>query len=420
MEKRNEKLLLFVMVVALMSTGIDGKVTSHHKKHLKVHRMLKMLNKPSVISIKSEDGDTINCVDIYKQPAFDHPALKNHTIQMTPSYNPTTVELMTKGNESAMTVISQTWHKNGSCPIGTVPIRHIRKRDLLRAASLKSYVRKDPYIPYAKAHITADVNEFPQANRSMAYLITQGYSYLGARGDINVWNPYVEAKDEYSSAQIWLRNGPPDKYESVESGWMVNFKVYGDTRTRLFAYWTADSSTNTGCFDLTCSGFVQTNNQIALGAAIEPVSQQYRTQYQISIYVYMEPKTGNWWLQYGNKINIGYWPGHLFKSLSHNALYVMWGGEVYSSNIRTVYPISKHSHTQTHMGSGEYAGHHFGSACFIKNVRIMDYSLSLKFPEWIYSTTDEQFCYHSQIYREGYLTEPEFYFGGPGLSFLCP
>ncbi|KAJ0513884.1 putative neprosin activation peptide [Helianthus annuus] len=29
-----------------------------------------------------KDGDIVDCVDIYKQPAFDHPLLKNHTIQV--------------------------------------------------------------------------------------------------------------------------------------------------------------------------------------------------------------------------------------------------------------------------------------------------------------------------------------------------
>lgn len=33
-----------------------------------------------------------------------------------------------------------------------------------------------------------------------------------------------------------------------------------------------DSYKSTGCFDLTCSGFVQTGTEVALGAAIEPVS----------------------------------------------------------------------------------------------------------------------------------------------------
>lgn len=40
-----------------------------------------------VILLQTEDGNIFDCVDIYKQPAFDHPLLKNHTIQVprTPS-----------------------------------------------------------------------------------------------------------------------------------------------------------------------------------------------------------------------------------------------------------------------------------------------------------------------------------------------
>ena len=37
--------------------------------------------------IQSPDGDIIDCVDINKQPAFDHPLLKNHTIQVTSLIN---------------------------------------------------------------------------------------------------------------------------------------------------------------------------------------------------------------------------------------------------------------------------------------------------------------------------------------------
>lgn len=32
--------------------------------------------------LQSEDGDIIDCIDIYKQPGLDHPALKNHIIQV--------------------------------------------------------------------------------------------------------------------------------------------------------------------------------------------------------------------------------------------------------------------------------------------------------------------------------------------------
>ncbi|KAI9106388.1 hypothetical protein K1719_021916 [Acacia pycnantha] len=42
--------------------------------HLDVDATLKLLNKPAVETIKSEDGDIIDCVDIFKQPAFDQPS----------------------------------------------------------------------------------------------------------------------------------------------------------------------------------------------------------------------------------------------------------------------------------------------------------------------------------------------------------
>lgn len=35
-----------------------------------------------LLVVQSEDGDIIDCVNIYKQPAFDHPLLKNHKIKV--------------------------------------------------------------------------------------------------------------------------------------------------------------------------------------------------------------------------------------------------------------------------------------------------------------------------------------------------
>lgn len=56
----------------------------------------------------------------------------------------------------------------------------------------------------------------------IAILLAQGQSYIGARGELNVWNPRVVGDDEYSSSQIWLKNGPREAFESVEAGWVVS------------------------------------------------------------------------------------------------------------------------------------------------------------------------------------------------------
>ncbi|XP_048444563.1 uncharacterized protein LOC103929669 [Pyrus x bretschneideri] len=386
---------------------------------LEVHKKLKLLNKPRVKTIKSEDGDTVDCVDIYKQPAFDHPALQNHKIQLhlteliehlivyifcegfrcdlcvlmfydwkinevnyvlqiTPNFreastpspssspSPSASNHVQNDHNSSQQVLSQIWQRSGSCPDGTIPA---------------------------------------------AILVTVGYSYIGAQGDINIWNPKVESPDEFTTAQIWLKNGPGNAFESVESGWVVNPKVYGDGSTRLFVYWTKDAYKSTGCFDLTCPGFVQTNKDIALGMALQPISSASGPQYQTTFSITKDFHTNNWWVRVGQNIPVGYFPGELFSYLTKGAAsLVEWGGEVYSSKIK-----KNHPHTATGMGSGDFAWNKEGNACYIKQIRIIDYSQQLKYPEWVGTFTDEEYCYAAVNYAASLAEEPVFYFGGPGL-----
>ncbi|XP_059658906.1 protein neprosin-like [Cornus florida] len=413
-------ILLLKMTLTGLSYGIVGGDSTSSKRH-------------AVKSIQSDDGDIVDCIDIYKQPAFDHPALKNHIvqvcllsmllIQMSPSYDPTmdTTATRTKRStdrkeDSSVTVTSQLWKRNGSCPRGTIPIRRIRK-DLLKSKlsnSTENYGRKKPRLFHHIAQLNDNAtSNLQQANHSLAILLTEGYSYSGGKGDIKVWNPFVETDDEYSTSQVALQNGPYYDYESVESGWAVNPRVYGDRKTRLFVYWTTDGSKTTGCFDLTCPGFVQTSHEIALGAAIYPISSSTGLPYQITIFIFKDPNTGNWWLQYGEKINIGYWPSDLFGTLKNNAETVQWGGEVYSSR------VGKHPHTATAMGSGHFPDYISGNSGCVKRLRVRENSQELKFPEWVYAYSDEYDCY-DVFYLGDYIEDPEFYFGGPGQSYKCP
>ncbi|XP_042484246.1 uncharacterized protein LOC122064583 [Macadamia integrifolia] len=416
-----EKNIFWGLVFIILIHGIvDGKLV-HGEKLIEINKKLKQINRPAVRSIQSEDGDIIDCIDIYKQPAFDHPALRSHTIQMRPSYDPALETSVKKDELHGALEASQLWRKSGSCPEGTIPIRRIRKQDLLRADSLEDFGRKYPSFStiagdiHQNSGINYTIKAYNKAaNHSVAILLSQGTAYLGAQGDINVWNPYVASDDEYSAAEISLKNGPYDDFESIESGWAVNPKVYGDRRTRLFAYWTTDASKKTGCFDLTCPGFVQTSKSIALGSVFDTISKIQGVQYQISISIQMDTNTGNWWLKYGGQ-NIGYWPKSLFVGLSHMASSVEWGGEVKSSHIGQTHP-----HTGTDMGSGRMVGVGFGFDCFIRNIRILDNSVTWKFPTYSFPYTDEYYCYDIYYQRQG-VPEPEFYFGGPGYDEIrCP
>ncbi|KAI5354263.1 hypothetical protein L3X38_007158 [Prunus dulcis] len=418
-----KRALMFSLALGLFVFCVSA-AEHHHVKaktkriSLEVHKKLKLLNKRGVKTIKSEDGDIIDCVDIYKQPAFDHPALRNHKIQMRPSNH-------VQNDHNSSQLVSQIWQRSGSCPDGTIPIRRIQKQDLLRATSLENFGKKMPvhssYSPTddkGTVYINSTRVELgPQVNRSAAILLTTGYNYIGAQGDINIWTPRVDSPDEFTTAQIWLKNGPGEAFESVESGWVVNPKVYGNGATRLFVYWTKDSYKSSGCFDLTCPGFVQTNKDIALGMVLGPVSSKMGPQYQTTFSITKEPSTGNWWVRIGQNVPVGYFPGELFYYLTRGAAtLVEWGGEVFSSKVK-----QNHPHTATGMGSGDFASGKLGNACYVKQVRILDYSKQLKYPEWVGTYSDEEDCYSALNYALSLAQEPVFYFGGPGRnSPYCP
>ncbi|KAI3881567.1 hypothetical protein MKX03_012539 [Papaver bracteatum] len=406
--------LLLVLASTVSSFGLDEESISK-ENDLEIERKLEMLNKPAVKSIQSEDGDVIDCVDIYKQPSLDHPALKHHKIQMKPTITyPKTESVNTRNNASRS--VSQVWQKSGSCPEGTIPIRRIQKQDLLRAGSLDRYGMKSPYVfsnpnntvydiaPnkthnfYLNQTGVSDASYSPYSNRSLAVLVTLGYNYTGARGEISVWNPQVEIPEgpdcEYSAAQIWVANGDYLE-ESIEAGWIVYPHNYGDNATRFFIYWTVDNSRKgTGCFDLLCPGFVQTNNEIALGGKLD-VSSFDGQQYHISLFMYWDNNTQHWWLECDGK-QVGYWPSELFGALKQSAATVQWGGEVQSSFLSQ--RKTKTNHTRT---------------------SIIDNSTIEKYPEWFHEYMDEPDCYSSYNWVED-IEEPVLYYGGQGRSPKCP
>ncbi|KAE8698431.1 oleosin 1-like [Hibiscus syriacus] len=406
MAKLNISNLFLMLLLSYLSDGANGKVSFKE-----VDRKLKQLNKPAVKTIQSEDGDIIDCVDIYKQPAFDNPALKNHVIQMKPSFD-FKEEKPSTTDESSKLVVAQTWQRSGSCPEGTVPIRRIRMEDLLRADSIDQFGRKPKEIVSKSNKIKQkDGYELPSmVDESAATLVTLGSRYIGAKGDINVWNPYVESVDDFTTAQIWVKGGPIDDYESLESGWTVFPNLYGDNRTRFFIYWTTGSTGTSGCFDHNCDGFVQISPEIALGAAIEPLSREYGQQYYITIGIYKDPKTNNWWLKYGDGIVIGYWAAATTQLyfLNDSSMVVQWGGMVYSQNVK------KTPHTTTAMGSGQFGEGLYGKACYVQNIAVVDYySRALEYPRWLGTWADETNCYTGSSHF------PDFYFGGPGRCPNC-
>ncbi|CAL5204835.1 unnamed protein product [Lathyrus oleraceus] len=417
MEKCNVSMMLLWVFFSLC-TIIEFKVEARALSSLdrEIEARLKLLNKPAVKSIKSEDGDIIDCVSIYKQPALDHSALKNHTIKMMPDFTFESPNSITVDAFNASSEVFQIWQKSGSCPDETIPIRRIRKEDLLRAESLDRFGQK-PMELFVNSTFTTKLNssdssdpndEVNLKNRSDAYLMTYAHHFNGAQANINVWNPRVDKPEDFTTAQMWLKAGyGRDNFESVESGWIVNPKLYGDHSTRLFVYWTKDTYRTTGCFDLTCSGFVQTNKNIMLGGAIGPISYYGQPQYELNYGIFMDHDS-KWWLKIRRNIPIGYWPPELFSNLKFSSTMVEWGGQVFSYEVK-----GKRPHTETQMGSGGAANGRFGNACYMSGVRIRDDSLKLKYPQYITTHAAEPYCYNT-LNDAPYGQDPVLYFGGAG------
>ncbi|KAL5063395.1 hypothetical protein RYX36_025132 [Vicia faba] len=360
-----------------------------HKFKDTIATRLKQLNKPAVKTIQSPDGDIIDCVLTHEQPAFDHPLLKGQK-PMDPPEIPKGNNQMGNFSENF-----QLWSLSGeSCPDGTIPIRRITERDILKTKSDSRFGRKFPI---------TDINKHQHAIRYV-----QGGEFYGAQATMNVWTPHLENQNGFSLAQMWILSGSFEKdLNSIE----VSRALYGDLRTRFFTFWTADAYGNTGCYNLKCPGFVQTNKAIALGAAISPISTYNGKQFEISLSVWKDVKTGHWWLRFGDKI-LGYWPSSLFTNLKGVATMIEWGGEI----VNLHYPEA----STTQMGSGHFPDEGLQKAAYFSRIQVLDSKSHWNQPKDLQNYADSPNCYSVTTGGDVPDWGSYFYYGGPGKNKNCP
>ncbi|XP_020113805.1 uncharacterized protein LOC109727970 [Ananas comosus] len=231
-------------------------------------------------------------------------------------------------------------------------------------------------------------------------------AYYGAKATLVVYGfPNLEV-GQISSAGIWVANGadgPRNQLNVIQAGWQVFPELYGDSNTHFFTSWTADGYNSTGCYNLQCNGFVLTNTSgLAPGVLLRPVTTPGGTQYEISIRIFKDPTTGNWWLQYGHGDNltpVGYWPKSLFTSLADEATRVDFGGEV---------SFQKKNGVSPPMGSGYFPTDHSKTA-YIKDTAYVDKDGNYFIPKNPASYADNPYCYKLAGY------DPlRFAYGGPG------
>ncbi|RZC81740.1 hypothetical protein C5167_044328 [Papaver somniferum] len=180
-----EILMILVLWFSVLSKyGAEKNYTKvSEKEDMEIKRQLKILNKPPMKKIITKLGDTIDCIDVYKQPAFDHPLLKDHKIQ----------------------VLNLPIHND----IGTVPIRRTTKRELMFSSLIKRRRKAYPRNPMYHHYVSV---ETPYNEKN---------EYYGAKASFGIHNPHV-TQNQFSTSQLWIQNGPRDATNSIETGWAVS------------------------------------------------------------------------------------------------------------------------------------------------------------------------------------------------------
>ncbi|XP_076884762.1 protein neprosin-like [Bidens hawaiensis] len=212
--------------------------------------------------------------------------------------------------------------------------------------------------------------------------------YYGAKAYLNLWKPIV-ARNDTSMSQIWAT--------STDTAGIVN---------NVEAGWQGKAS---GCFNLQCSGFIQTSKDISLGTAFKPISRYNKEQYYISITIWIDRYNGHWWLKKRDEI-VGFWPKSLFNTLRGKAYSIEYGGEVFYEN-SNIHPL-------TQMGSGHFPVEGFRKAAFASHLEVVDENNVAKDVENLNVYSNEPNCYGVKTgygsNRKAYL-----YYGGPGYNPEC-
>ncbi|XP_020150119.3 protein neprosin-like [Aegilops tauschii subsp. strangulata] len=342
-EKKSFRVALLLSYLVLVAAGKGARTIQQweNTSQIPTYQQFKK-------TIMMEDGDIYDCIDVNLQPAFNHPLLKDHTIQMEPTSFPIGLNI----KSSFPHVVSQAHFSIVECPRGMVPILRNGRRDQISAHFIDQAINKDAQLEEAGMKYFDDL--------------------YGVQATINVYEPKVKKDSgDLSQTGIQIDNGPKGHMDSINACYSVSPSFYGDTFARFHVGW-RDGVQNKSCIDHDCPGFVQVSHNVGLGGRVKPVSVYNGPQYVIHILIFKDPKTHNCWLAYGkDKTPVGYWPSSLFTSLKDKGNFSYTGGHASGPTASSDSP---------QIGSGHFASEGYGKAAFIKDIQIIDNNNKLVTP----------------------------------------
>ncbi|GAB4842390.1 hypothetical protein Ancab_012361, partial [Ancistrocladus abbreviatus] len=243
----------------------------------------------------ADNGDVIDCVDIYKQLAFDHPLMKKHTLHMQPSLHNHGVQ---SNNAILDSMLDMSWRKNGGCPKGSVPI---------------------------VLHVLTD---YPILKTDMLYGNSKvPVHHEGSNATITIWDPKLGPQGVFSLSHIWIAGAR--RTQTIEAGWQPD-------------------GYRTGCYDLTCPGWVLVSQNYSPGMTLQPSTyggNQSELPMKIERSIYNR--------------------GPLATS---GADTILWGGEIAGYGSDWGYP------SKTQMGSGHFPSEGYRNASYVRDLVYTDTS----------------------------------------------
>lgn len=297
-----------------------------------------------------------------------------------------------------------------SCAAGTIPMARLTLEKLVRYQTLLFFFSKDgegggriptrPREPEAP-ETGSVVHKYAHAS--------QDVKNFGGNSWLNLWSPKVADSARMSLSQQWYVGGSGSKTQTVEGGWQVAEDHYDTKKAALFIYWTADDYDDTGCYNLECSGFVQTNNNWYLGGPWNHYSSSGGTQWGFELqWKYFH---GNWWMFLrgpGSYEAVGYYPGSIYGNgqLAHSAESIDYGGEATGKS------------SWPEMGSGQFADKGWRKAAFQNTIFLIPRDEDGGVGVWADLSKSEPSpkCYTIDLVpaSRGGDWGTYFYFGGPG------
>jgi hypothetical protein len=367
-----------------------------------------------VVNSFVQDDTYVDCIKIESQPSVRQQGIREIAKPPAPGQAEGGRRLVEPGQnryaESPLKLgLKDRFGNPVSCREGTIPMQRITLDTLVRYRTLRDFYRKVPRgqgVPTPPRRASTFSPDWEST-----HLHAYGYQNVtnyGGNSWLNLWNP----SGDFSISQQWYAGGSGGNTQTVEGGWQVYPDKYGTNKAVLFIYWTADDYQNTGCYNLDCSGFIQTNSNWHLGGTWDHYSSTGGDQWGFGLQ--WKLFSGNWWLFLqgpGNFDAVGYYPTSIYKGgqLATNSTVIKYGGEV-ARKIGNVWP---------QMGSGALAAAGWQFAAFQNTIFYTPNDMDDGVGVWASLTTVDEAL--ASCYTIDYVSASSgstwgtyIFFGGPG------